>query len=110
MIDAKKFPGSRGRDDLAGLQQNDARSEEQRLAQIVRDKNDGFAETSSQGAEFTLQFRARDRVQRAKRLIHQQNRRVGRKSARHANALALTAGEFAWQAAAEFLRIEADEL
>ena len=40
-----------------------------------------------------MQLAARDGIERAERLVHQQDRRIGGERARHANALALTAGE-----------------
>ena len=42
-------------------------------------------------AELAVQLRAGDRIERAERLVHQQDRRVGGQRARHADALPLTA-------------------
>ena len=46
-----------------------------------------------QAAELRLQAKARDRVERAERLVHQQHRRVGRERACEPDPLALAAGE-----------------
>ena len=48
-----------------------------------------------QPPQLLLEARARDRVERAERLVHQQHRRVGRERAREADALALPARELA---------------
>ena len=43
--------------------------------------------------ELAVQLAARDRIERAERLVHQQDRRIGRERARHADALPLPAGQ-----------------
>ena len=63
-----------------------------------------------QAQELVLQARAVDRVDRAERLVHQHQRRVGRQRARDADALALAAGELRRVAAGHLLRVEADQL
>ena len=50
-------------------------------------------ELGLQAQELVLQALAVDRVDRAERLVHQHQRRVGRERAGHADALALAAGE-----------------
>ena len=50
--------------------------------------------------ELVLQPRARDRVDRAERLVHQHHRRVGRERARDADALLLAARQLAGKAVA----------
>ena len=48
-----------------------------------------------QPQELVLQALAGDRVDRAERLVHEHERRVGGQGARDADALALAAGELA---------------
>ena len=52
-----------------------------------------FATSRVQPAQLLLQPGARDRVERAERLVHQQHRRVGGECPREPDALALAAGE-----------------
>ena len=61
-------------------------------------------------SELLLQARARDRVERAERLVHQHHRRVGRERAREADALALAAGELRGVALAVVALGQADEV
>jgi hypothetical protein len=89
MIDAEKFLRRGGGDDAAGLEQNDARRQEERFAEIVGDEDDGLAEAASQIAEFALKFGARNGIESAEGLVHQEHRWVCRKSARDADALTL---------------------
>src|SRR5258708_35226365 len=89
-------------DDAAGFEQDNARGEKQGFAQIVSDKDDGLAEAAGQGAEFALKLSARDGIEGAERLIHQQNWRIGGKGAGNADALALASGKVAGAAASEF--------
>src|SRR5713226_8644208 len=110
MVEAEKFLRRGAGNDAAGLQQHDARSEEQGFAQIMRDKNDCFAEATGEGAELALKLSTGDGIERAEGLVHQQNGRIGGEGAGHADALPLAAREFAGAAAGEFARIEADKL
>ena len=52
-----------------------------------------FFEALLQRQKFPADFHARQRIERAERLVHQQDRRVGGERARHADALALAAGK-----------------
>ena len=56
-----------------------------------------------------MQFGAGDGIERAERLVHQEDGRIGRQGARHAYALALAAGKFARIARGD-VGIESDEL
>src|SRR3984957_5532800 len=87
--------GGAGLNDAAVLQYGNVVSEPQRLIQIVADEQDGLLDPILQRQQFALQLAADQRVQRGKRLIHQQNVRVRRKRARQADALLHTAGQFA---------------
>ena len=61
-------------------------------------------------AELLLQLAARDRIERAERLVHQQHRRIGGQRAGHADALPLSAGQLVGPAARIRLGREADQL
>ena len=82
-----------------------------RLVDVVGDEDDGLADLAVQAQEVVLQALARDRVDRAERLVHQHQRRVGRHRPRDADALLLAAGELApGSACRSLVRIEPDEL
>ena len=68
-----------------------------------------FADLAVQPAQLRLQAEARDRVERAERLVHQQHGRVGGERAGEADALALPAGELCG-VARRVVRFEPDEL
>ena len=106
MINAEEFRGRSAGDQAAGFQQDDARSQEQRFAKIMRDENDGLSQPVGQGTELTLQLRARDGIKGSKRLIHQKNRGIGGERAGDADPLSLAAGKFARPTFRKFLRIK----
>jgi len=54
----------------------DAGAEQQRFPDIMSDKESGLAETIAQVEKLLLQFHASDRVERAKGLVQQQQRRI----------------------------------
>src|SRR5216684_1933628 len=81
MIDAGKFLGRGVSDDSAIFEKNDARGEDERFAKVVGDKDDGFAETAGEGAEFALKLGAGDGIESAERLVHEENGRIGGKGA-----------------------------
>jgi hypothetical protein len=110
VIETKKFLRRGAGDDAARLEQNDSRGQEQGFAQIVGDENDGLAEAADQGAEFTLEFRTGDGIERTEGLVHQKNGRIGGEGASDADALTLAAGKFAGTAMSKFARIEADKV
>ena len=61
-------------------------------------------------AELDVQLGARERIERAERLVHQENRRIGRQRARDADALPLSAGQLVGPALREAAVVEADQL
>lgn len=109
MIDAGKVLRRAVRDDSAIFEQDDARSEQERFAQVVGDKDNGFIETAREGAKFALKLSARDRIKSAKRLVHQENGRVGGEGTSNADALALSAGELVWASIPVFCRFETNQ-
>src|SRR5205807_398475 len=64
-----------------------------RLADVVRHEDRRLPDLPSQREELALQLDAGDRVQRAERLVEEQDRRVGRQRAGDADTLALAPGE-----------------
>ena len=62
-----------------------------RLVDVVGDEQDRLADLRLEAQELVLQALAVDRVDRAERLVHQHQRRIGRERARDADALALAA-------------------
>ena len=76
----------------------------------MSDEDDGLSEAASEGAELALKLGARNGIERAKGLVHQENWRIRGESAGHPDTLALAAREFSWTAMSEFGRVEADEL
>jgi hypothetical protein len=110
VIQAKELLWSGAGSDAPSFEQDDTGSEKQGFAEIVSDEDDGLAEAASEGAEFTLELRAGDGIERAEGLVHEQNGRIGRKGAGNADALTLAAGEFAGAATREFAGIETDKL
>ena len=77
----------------AHLQDRDPVAHLDRLVDVVGDEDDRLADLGLQAQELVLQALAVDRVDRAERLVHQHQRRVGGERAGHADALALAAGE-----------------
>ena len=60
---------------------------------VVRHDEDCLADLLLNAAKLLVHLAARDRIERAERLVHQQNRRVGGERARHADTLTLPAGQ-----------------
>ena len=82
------------RDD-ALVEHADARRQRERFGHVVRDDDDGLADLRLDAPELAVQLGARDGIERAERLVHQQDRRIGGERARDADALALAARELA---------------
>ena len=87
----EKSFGSFEQNEFALVHQGDAFAENQRLAYIVSDDDGGLAETRGQIGELFLQTRAREWIERAERLVKQEQRRVCCECTCNADALALTA-------------------
>jgi hypothetical protein len=110
VIEFQKFIGCDEIHEPAFLHQADARSQEKRFSNIVRHKNHCFAEPVMQFSKFLLNFRTRDRVERTKWLVEQQERRIGSEGACNSHTLALSAGEFVWVSPCKSIGIQPDEL
>ena len=77
----------------ADVEDRDAVAHLHRLLDVVGDEHDRLLHLRLQPEELVLQARAGDRVDGAERLVHQQDGRVGGERTRHADPLALPAGE-----------------
>ena len=93
----------------AALHDRDPVAHLDRLVDVVGDEDDRLAQLGLEAQELVLQALAVDRVDRAERLVHQHQRRVGGEGAGDADALALAAGELRGIAVADRRR-QADEL
>ena len=62
-----------------------------RFAKIVSDKDHGLVKPLLQQQKFPLQIVASERIQRAKRLVHQQNLGIRSQRPRHSHPLPLSA-------------------
>src|SRR5581483_661653 len=97
------------REDSALAQDRDAVSHRDRLVDVVRDEDHGLPDLAMQALELRLQAEARDRIECAERLVHQEERRVGGESAREPDALPLAARELR-RVATRVGGLEPDEL
>ena len=79
------------RDHPAGIEHADAAAKRERLRHVVGDEDHGRAELLLDAGELAADLRARDRIERAERFVHQQDRRIDRQRAREADALPLSA-------------------
>jgi hypothetical protein len=108
MIDARKFLRSGIGKDASFFQQDDARRKQERFAKVMRDENDGLGEALGESAEFALKLGAGHGIERAEGFVHQKDWRVGSKSTRNADALALAARELMWSAGSILGRLKPD--
>ena len=86
-------------------QDRDPVAELDRLVDVVRDEDHRLAHLLVQAQELELEAVARDRVERAERLVHQHQRRVDGERAGEADALSLAARELG-RIAVGVLRLE----
>src|ERR1700749_3707216 len=89
----KKLNGGENIFEHAGIHKRDAVTEHERLSHVMRDKDHGLAQLLLQFHKFMLQLRAGNGIERAEGLVHEQDLRIGGKSAGQADALALSAGK-----------------
>ena len=97
-------------DQMAVAHDRDPVAHLDRLVDVVGDEDDRFANLPMKPQEIVLEAVARDRIDRAERLVHQHDRWVGSHRPRNADALLLTAGELSWIATQIALWIEPDQL
>src|SRR5438067_3086337 len=77
----------------SGSEDDDAVAEIHRLLDVVSDEDDGLARARPEAHHFLLHRLARLRIERAKRLVHEQHLRIEREHARERDALLHAAGE-----------------
>ena len=85
---------------------DDARREEDRLGDRVRDEDDRRGELLPDREQLQVQALARHLVERAERLVHQEQRRLERERARDRDALLHAAGELPGVVVAEPLQLD----
>ncbi len=90
-----EFSGRAEKGETAFVEQRDARGELHGFLHVVSDEDGGFAQLGAQTEEFALQIEAGDGVESAEGFVEEENVRVGGEGAGDADALALSAGEFA---------------
>ena len=79
--------------DLAAMKHRDAVRHRERLGLVVRDVDHGHAEPLMQPPNLELHLLAQLLVERAQRLVHQDELRLEHQRARHGDALLLATGE-----------------
>src|SRR5713226_1917232 len=89
-----KFIGGMYRNQAACFHESDACAEQQGFAKIMGDENNCLPQALLEREKFTLQFSARDGIESAERLVHQENGRIGGQRTSHADSLTLSSGEF----------------
>ena len=77
MVEAEKILRSPESGQASRLKKCDAMAKKKCFANIVRDEDDSLIQAASQCAEFALKLSARDGIESAEGLIHEQDRRVG---------------------------------
>ena len=92
------------------MQHGNPIGEETRFPNVMRDEDRRHTEGAAERPEGILEVRARDRIQRAERLVEKKYTGTRRQRARDRDALSLSAGELAWPSVAEPVRIETHEL
>ena len=97
-------------EDPAALEDRDPVAHLDRLVDVVGDEHDRLAHLLLEPEELVLEPLAADRVDRAERLVHQHDRRIGRQRASHADTLSLAARQLARVAIAVRAGLEADKV
>ena len=97
-------------DDSSFTEQNDAVCEIERFIEIVGYQQNGGPQPVQKIAEHVLHLRPRERIERAKGLVHEQDLRLRSESAGQADALPLPSGKLMRIAMRKRRRIEADQL
>ena len=88
------------------LEDGDPVAEADGLLDVVGDEDDGLGQPGLDVEELVLKATADDRIDRAERLVHQQDVGVGSQRPGYADALALSAGELVRVAVGEGARLE----
>jgi len=78
------------------------------LAYVVSHQERRGPQVPLEPREFAAHFRARDRIERAERFVHQQNWRIDRECSCQAHALPLATGEFTGTPGGGYLMLTSD--
>src|SRR6185295_16684560 len=105
-----KGGGPVGRDKAPLVNHPNAIGERERFAHVVRDDDHRLAQSILDAVKLTVQLGAGQRIERAERLVHQQDRRVDAKRPRDADPLTLSARQLVRPARREVLRRQTHEL
>jgi len=92
------------------VEEGDAGGEHESLADVVGDEEGSFADAAAQVEKEVLEVEAGDGVERGEGFVEEEQRWVGGECAGDADALALSPGEGAGEAIAEFGGVQADGL
>ena len=96
--------------DAAALQDRDAIAHLDRLVDVVGDEDDRLAHLLLEAQELVLEAVAADRVDRAERLVHEHDRRIGGQRPGDADPLALSTGQLVRVSVAIGAGLQADQL
>ena len=92
------------------FQEADAIADQHRFIDVMGHEDNRLAHRALNADELLLQTLARDPIDRAERLIHQEDRGIGRQRPGEADSLALTPRELVRVAVAIFGGVEADQV
>src|SRR6185369_15613598 len=95
---------------MAVFEQTDSRSELERFANVVSDKNNRLVQPPGKRRKLSLKLGARQRVKRAERFIHQYDRWIRCKRSRDTHALALPSRQLARITISELFRLQPHQL
>ena len=101
--------GERELEDASSVHDRDLVPEAQGLRHVVGHEHHRLAEARLQVAELVLERAARQGIERAERLVHQEHGRIGGEGAGEPHALTLPARELPGRLALVARRLEADE-
>jgi len=87
----RKTIGRLARDQSPIVQHTDTIAERECFDDVVRDEDDRLLQVTPDALEFVTELDARHRIERAKRFVHQEDRRIDREGSRHADTLSLAA-------------------
>ena len=107
---AQKFSRRKNTFEFAGIHEGNAITQHQCFGDVMRDKDNGFAQRFFEFQKLMLQLRAGNGIKRAKGFIHQQNCGIGGERPRQANTLALAPGKLVRIAASILLERQSYEM
>src|SRR3954452_18551723 len=107
---AEKFSRRKNAFELAGIHKGNAVTQHQRFCNVMRDKNDRFAQRFSELQKFVLQLRAGDGIKRTKGFVHEQNCGISGKRPCQSNSLSLAARKLVWISASILLERQSHQV